>query len=77
MSKNAKLQHIPSGRCNAVPQIVQVVDGNGGRQFLTVRCMEERELEVRRVEINGEINLEKIRPNEERQFDIPFRNVGE
>jgi hypothetical protein len=39
--------------------------------------MEERELEVRRVEINGEINLEKIRPNEERQFDIPFRNVGE
>ena len=64
MGKVIKVEHMSStGKCSALSAILQVVDGNGMRQYLHLRCMEDQPQENRKVEIGTLINLEKIRTN--------------
>jgi hypothetical protein len=76
MGRVVRVQHTPSGKCSPHASILQVADGQGGKQYLHLRCLEESQQEQPRVELDRTVNLEKIKTHEEKLLEIPFRNVG-
>jgi hypothetical protein len=57
ITKHIKIYHTPSQKCSSHPQIIQVIDANGFRQYVHLRCFQEEINEKKRLELNHEINL--------------------
>jgi hypothetical protein len=63
ITKYVKIKHVASEKCSSFPQVIEVIDMTGTRRFVNCRCFSEELLENKRVEMNHQINLEKIKTN--------------
>ena len=65
ITKFIKIQHVyHANKCTASPQIIQIVDGNGVKNYVHMRCFKNEHTEEKKVSLQETLILEKLTVNE-------------